>query len=380
MRIALITETFYPATDGICTRLSHMVEQLQMLGHELCVITPDMGLDIYKGVRVIGMPTIYTPLYASRPWGLPSPRVKKELLSFQPDIIHAVHPTLLGVSGLHYGKQLGIPILASYHTHLTDYLTYYKLPFLENLLWDYTRYCYQKADKVITVSQDLADILNSQGIPEAEVWQAGIDFSHRSPEYYDEALYQKLTHKGQYKHLLVYVGRLAYEKGIDQLRGIFEHRNDIALAIVGDGPARAELEQYFAGTPTQFLGFLEGEALGQAFAVGDAFIFPSVSETFGLVISEAMASGTPVIAAESGPTLEQLTPLESGLTFQNRNLDSLLQSLRYLDQPDAMQSIQANALKRVQGMTWQAAAKQLETFYLETIEQTEANHRKSFYA
>lgn len=374
MRILIVTETFVPATDGICTRLANMIVELKKLRHEVLVVSPELGIDEYEGVPVIGMETVMFPLYGSRPWGLPSRKIKKVMASFKPDVVHAVNPFLMGTSAVHYAKKMNYPLLTSYHTHVPDYLEYYNMSFLKPVVWEYIRYWHRLADVNITVSKTMQTELIDQMIPTSGVLPSGIDLETRHPKFYSEELYQKLTFGDSSNKLLVYVGRLAQEKGLHQLKAIFDHRDDICLAIVGDGPERENLESLFADTKTTFLGFLHGKALSSAFATGDGFIFPSISETFGLVISEAMASGVPVFAAANGPTLEQITHEETGFIFEYENPTSLLNALQCLDNGLMMQKIKLAVRREAEKKSWQAATQRLLGFYEETIMVYEEQH------
>lgn len=368
MRIAIITETFVPATDGICTRLANFVVQLKDSGHEVIVISPELGINNYKGVPVYGLETVTFPLYGSRPWGLPSRKVKTIFKQFKPDVVHAVNPISLGSSAVHYANKLNIPLITSYHTHLPNYLDHYNMSLLKPVLWEYIRYWHTKSDFNITVSQSLMNELNDEMIPTQGVLPRGIDIEGRHPDFFDQELYDELTFNEPSHKLLVYVGRLAPEKDIEHLRAMFDHRNDLCLAIVGDGPDRERLEEVFAGTKTSFLGFKHGEDLSKAFATGDAFVFPSTSETFGLVISEAMASGIPVIAAKSEPTIEQITDMETGLIYESGNTESLMEAINYIDNPLLMQKLSLKGRSEAMKYTWDNATINLLDFYTQTIE------------
>lgn len=367
MRIMIVTETFVPATDGICTRLANMIIELKNLGHELLVVSPDLGINDFHGVPVIGMETITFPLYGSRPWGLPSRKIKKIMLSFNPDVVHAVNPFLMVTSAVYYAQKLNIPLLTSYHTHMPNYLDHYHMPLLKPMLWEYIGHWHRMGDLNLTVSESLKEELLEQAIPTQGVLPRGIDLEARHPKYFDQALYDRLTFNLADQHLLVYVGRLAQEKGLEQLKAIFKHRDDICLAIVGDGPEREALEEHFKGTKTSFVGFLHGEDLSKAFATGDGFIFPSVSETFGLSISEAMASGLPVFAAKNGPTLEQVVPNQTGFIFESNDEFSLMEALKQLEQPLLMKQISLKARHEAEKYSWQAATRTLLDYYEETI-------------
>ena len=363
MRILIVTETFYPATDGICTRLAQMTPRLQAMGHQVLVVSPDLGIQEYQGVPIKVMDSFTFPLYSSRPWGFPSKKMKKVIENFQPDVIHAVNPFMLGTSAVKYAQSLDIPLLTSYHTHMPNYLDHYNLSFMKPFLWDYLRKWHQPADYNVTVSKTLQAELIDQDICTQAVLPRGIDLDLFHPQNYDEKLYREWTFGLPGQKLLVYVGRLAAEKDLDQLVHIFEGRDDICLAIVGDGPARQDLEAVFKDTKTTFTGFLKGQNLAKAYATGDAFIFPSTSETFGLVISEAMASGTPVIAAESGATLEQIIPGQTGTTFKTGDKTSLQASLSILDHEDILARMKVQARQEAEKYSWQAASQRLLEFY-----------------
>ncbi|MBG9980838.1 glycosyltransferase family 1 protein [Facklamia sp. DSM 111018] len=375
MRILIATETFVPATDGICTRLAHMTVIMKELGHELLIVSPDLGIREHRGIPVKTMDTFTFPLYKSRPWGLPSRKMKTIIEDFNPDIVHAVNPFLMATSAVKYAKRMGIPLIASYHTHVPDYLDHYHLPLLKPVLWDYIRYWHQSADYNITVSESLKEELLKEQISVQGVLPRGIDLDLRHPKYQCPELYHRWTFGLNDQKLLVYVGRLAAEKDLDQLVEIFKYRDDVCLAIVGDGPARSELEEVFAGTKTTFTGFLNGEDLSRAYATGDAFIFPSISETFGLVISESMASGTPVIAAENGPTLEQIKVGETGEIFKSKNTESLMDALRILDSPLKLQQMGLKARKEAEKYSWEHATRTLLNYYDETIDQVEGSNQ-----
>ena len=139
MRIALFTETFLPKIDGIVTRLCHTVEHLQRLGDKVLVIAPQGGLTEYKDAKIYGVDGFPLPMYPELKIGIPHPGIGNALEQFRPDLIHVANPAILGLSGLYYGKKLNIPLVASYHTHLPQYLQHYGLGMLEELLWSLLR-------------------------------------------------------------------------------------------------------------------------------------------------------------------------------------------------------------------------------------------------
>ncbi|MBE9013383.1 glycosyltransferase, partial [Pseudanabaenaceae cyanobacterium LEGE 13415] len=127
MRIALFTETFLPKVDGIVTRLKHTVDHLQRQGNEVLIFSPDGGLTEYKGAKIYGVSGFPLPLYPELKLALPRPAIGDQLSRFKPDLIHIVNPAVLGLAGLFYSKFYNIPLIASYHTHLPEYLQHYGL-------------------------------------------------------------------------------------------------------------------------------------------------------------------------------------------------------------------------------------------------------------
>jgi glycosyltransferase involved in cell wall biosynthesis len=164
--------------------------------------------------------------------------------------------------------------------------------------------------------------------------------------------------------LLLYVGRLSAEKEIDRIKPVLESIPGARLALVGDGPHRSALEKHFAGTPTHFVGYLTGEALGSAFASADAFIFPSRTETLGLVLLEAMAAGCPVVAARSGGIPDIVTDGVNGYLFDPRDEQGAIAATQRLFQEQTeRETLRQNARAEAERWSWSAATHQLQQYY-----------------
>ncbi|KGX92016.1 glycosyl transferase [Pontibacillus halophilus JSM 076056 = DSM 19796] len=367
MKIAIITETFLPSTDGVVTRLTKAIKHLRSNDHEVIVIAPDLGVTEFEGAIIEGVKATNLPFYRYRPFALPNKKVKGILEKHQPDLVHVVNPALLGVSGVKYAKQLQFPLVASYHTHVPKYLDYYNLYPLKPLLWWHFKRLHNQADYNLCTSQAVKDELDKHGFYNVNVWQRGVAIENYHPTYYNEDMRNRLSGGEPHKKLLVFVGRLAPEKEIHKLKPLLEQRDDVRLAIVGDGPVREQLESKFEGTNTIFTGFLHGEELAQAFSSADAFIFPSITETLGLVILEAMASGLPVIAAKSGPTMEQVDDERTGLLFENEDTSSLIEAVRKLEDSDLHQHMRDEARAEAEKFSWTRPSQQLQEVYEEIL-------------
>jgi len=363
LKIAIITETFLPSTDGVVTRLTEAIKYLRKHNHEVIVICPDLGTTEFEGAIIEGVKATNLPFYRSRPFALPNKRVKDLLEKHQPDLVHVVNPAMLGVSGVKYASKLNFPLLASYHTHVPKYMDYYNLYPFKPILWWYFKRLHNQAELNLCTSQAVKNELDEHGFNNVHVWKRGVAIDRYHPSYYSQEMRSRLTNGETDKKLLVFVGRLAPEKEIHKLKPLLEERSDVRLAIVGDGPIREQLEQKFEGTNTVFTGFLHGDELNQAFSSADAFIFPSITETLGLVILEAMASGLPVIAAKSGPTMEQVEDERTGLLFENEDTSSLITAVEKLEDPDLLQSMRENAREEAEKFSWTKPSEQLLEFY-----------------
>lgn len=363
MKIAIITETFLPSTDGIVTRLCATIQWLQKNGHEVLIIAPDLGTYEFNGAKVVGVPARTFFFYPDRKFSLPTRKVKQYLQEFQPDIVHVVNPALIGAAGIYYSRRLKLPLVASYHTNLAQYAAYYHLPLIQSILWGYLRLLHNRAAVNLCTSESVKNELLGQGFCNLHVWKRGVAVQQFGPQNYDRNMREYLTQGQPEKTLLLYVGRLAAEKGIQKIRAVLETSPDLCLALVGDGPNRETLENYFQGAPCVFTGFLHGEKLAKVYASSDIFVFPSITETLGLVILEAMASGLPVIAARTGPSSEQIVDGLTGLLYMPDNKSSLTDAIFKLKDLSLRREIANNAYHIAHNLGWDESAKQLFEFY-----------------
>lgn len=367
MKIVIVTETFLPSTDGVVTRLKEAITYIHKQGHEVVVIAPDLGVKEFDGAVVEGVKPTKLPVYSSKYFSLPQKKVETLLQKHQPDIVHVVNPALVGVSGVYYANKLGLPLLASYHTHVPKYLDYYNLYPFKPLFWWYFKKLHSYAHVNVCTSHTILGELQQKRFHNLEVWKRGVAIDHFHPDRKTEQMRSRLSDGNTDDKLLVFVGRLAPEKEIHKIKPLLEQREDISLAIIGDGPIREQLEKQFEGTKTVFTGNLHGEELAEAFATGDAMIFPSITETLGLVILEAMASGLPVIAAHSGPTQEQVIDGETGLLFENENTDSMIDAVQKLEDPELHKRLSENARKEAEKYSWDKPSEQILELYRKTI-------------
>ena len=368
MKIALFTETFLPKIDGIVTRLCHTVEHLQRSGDRVLIFSPTGGLTEYQGAEICGIEGFPLPLYPELKLAIPTPTIGEKLEQLQPDIIHVANPAVLGLGGLFYAKKLNIPLVASYHTHLPQYLHHYGLGMLEGLLWELLKSGHNQADLNLCTSTAMVEELRNHGIERVDLWQRGVDTELFQPAYANLEMRNYLSQGKPNSRILLYVGRLGVEKEIDRIKPILEAIPNACLALVGDGPNRQTLEQHFANTPTHFVGYLRGQELASAYASADAFIFPSRTETLGLVLLEAMAAGTPVVAANSGGIPDIVTNGINGHLFDPADeKGAITATQKLLAQSEERETLRQNARAEAERWGWSAATQQLRNYYQKII-------------
>lgn len=369
MRIALFTETFLPKVDGIVTRLRHTIEHLQRNSNQVLVISPDGGIKEYKGAKIYGVSAFPLPLYPELKLALPRPAITNVLQEFQPDIIHVVNPAVLGIAGIFHSKTHNIPLVASYHTHLPQYLEHYGLGMLEGLLWELLKVGHNQAALNLCTSTAMMEALTSHGIERVDLWQKGVDTETFHPNQASDEMRKRLSQNNPQSPLLIYVGRLSAEKEIEQIKPILQAIPEARLALIGDGPHRQALEAHFAGTNTYFIGYLVGDELASAFASADAFIFPSRTETLGLVLLEAMASGCPVVAASCGGIPDIVTNGVNGYLFDPEadTKGAINATIRLLKVKQEREIIRQNARREAESWGWAAATRQLQNYYQQVI-------------
>lgn len=371
MRIAFFTETFLPKTDGIVTTLCQTIRQLRELGHEVLIFAPEGGITEFEGFRVVGMKSLAFPLYPELRLALPRASMRRIVTEFKPDILHVADPALLGIAALYYGGgqyggALRLPVVISYHTDLPQYLHYYGLGFLERHVWKILRIRHRRAAINLCTSTLMVEQLREHGIERLALWPGGVDANLFSPERRSLQMRHRLTEGNPDSPLLLYVGRLSAEKNLEALRSWLAAFPGARLALVGDGPQRKHLEEHFEGLPVHFAGFLHKEELATAYASCDVFLMPSLTETLGLVVLEAMCSGLPVVAARAGGIPEMIHDGVSGYLVEDdsaaiERIDQLLQSA------EKRRSIGAEARVHASQRSWRSATEQLLEYYNQAL-------------
>lgn len=377
MRIAFFSETFLPHTDGIVTRLCHTLSHLQSKhADHLLVVAPQLpgAQTSYQGIPVLRVPSFSLPFYPDFYLGLPllNERIRAVLDTFRPDIIQAVNPVGgIGHLALRYAERQGVPLVASFNTDLPYYASYYGFSVFEPLLWSYLRWIHNRATLNLCPSKPVQERLQAHGIQRVTLWRSGIDAGQFHPQWRSQAWRERLTNGNPDATILLYVGRVASEKRIDRIIKALPQLPGCHLAIVGNGPAMLHLQHLAECQPVTFLGTLKGKDLAAAYASADIFALASITETFGFVTLEALASGLPVVAAKQGGTLDLVLDGHNGLLFEPDSTEDMVTALRCLvESPDKRHSMGQAARQFVEdgAWTWEAATDDLRAHYTELVQ------------
>lgn len=369
MRIAVFTETFLPKVDGIVVKVCRLLEHLEKRGHSALVFGPGGSPKSYAGAKVISFRSLHMPFYPemniSPPWAV----VEDKFREFKPDLVHLVNPVSLGLAGLRAAKLFQVPVIASYHTDVPGFAEYWKLGFLSNSIYRYARWIHNRVDLNVCPSEFTRKQLYDHNFERVEIWRGGVDIQLYNPEKRSAEMRNFLSDKQPERPLLLYVGRVSPEKSIERIHPILKQFPEVRLAIIGDGPSRSELEKKFADTDTIFTGYMKGEKLAEAYASGDIFTFTGDKETFGNVVVEAMASGLPVLAPNSGGVTDLVIDQYNGRQYDPYQPASIIEAAReMIKDPDLSKVYGRRGRELAEGRTWEITLDELLANYQKVLE------------
>ena len=377
MRIAYFTDTYLPQINGVSNTLKKVGDYLNDRDIKHMFFAPHFN---EKQINPDNSPvarfkSISLPFYPECRLAIPSyANLCRIADKFKPDIIHLTDPFGIGLAGLRYARDRGIPIVSSFHTNFDAYLKYYKLEYLEGIVWGIFKWFHGFSELNFCPSQDTWELLDSNGIQNLRIWSRGIDTSTFSPNYKNRNIRYRL--KADDKIIFLYVGRLAAEKDLDILMESIRivnssHADKVQFVFVGDGPYAKQMKERSYDNVV-FTGYLKGQELSAMYASSDVFVFPSGTETFGNVVLEAMASGLPVIAVNSGGVKENVIHDYNGLMCPPREATSLAGAIiRLVEDKPLIEALATNAREHATTKSWSNIFDQLVSDYSSVLEKSQ---------
>ncbi|MCM3669038.1 glycosyltransferase family 1 protein [Mesobacillus maritimus] len=371
MKIAVFSDTFTPQVNGVAKTLQRLKEYMNDHEIECRFFVPEASKEDSAAPSVNQFTSIPFFLYPECRIAIPNfLQIKKQIEEFQPDLIHIATPFNIGLAGRYYGKKLNIPMVASYHTHFDRYLEYYDLQFLSNSIWKYMRWFHQPFIKTFVPSQETKYELMRKGFTNLHLWRRGVDATIFHPRYPQDRMRARYEIESDY--VLTYVGRLAPEKDLDVLMEIAYQlpdpiKNKVHWLIVGDGPLKEELQQTKTTNMT-FTGYLESDRLAEVYSGSDLLVFPSKTETFGNVVLESFACGTPVIGAQAGGVKEIISHEQNGILCPSGQTDTFIEAIvNLLCDKDSLRMYGTRARTYAQSQSWEKIFDQLMDDYQDAI-------------
>ena len=372
MRVCLVTETFPPEINGVSMTLGRLVNCLCQSGVQISVIAPhrsDRDRNDHGPYDLIQAPGLPLPRYPDLRFGLPCRRrILNTWRCSRPDVVHIATEGPLGLSALRAAGSLKVPVISSFHTNFHSYTDHYGASVFSRLVLKWLRYCHNRCLRTYVPSQDILQALEEVGFKNLQILARGVDSSLFGPHRRSQALRDSWEVNPD-TPVAMYVGRIAAEKNLDLVVRAY-HRMitslpDLKLVLVGDGPARPAIQSKYPGII--FAGMRKGEDLASHYASADCFIFASITETFGNVVTEAMTSCLPVLAYDYAAPARFIRNGVNGFTAHYDNPEDFLEkagelaaqrnswcqmgaSAREVMMPHSWESIADNYLHEVQSL------------------------------
>lgn len=325
MRIALVTDAWLPQVNGVVRTLMATTAELRRRGHEVTIVSPDL----FASLPCPTYPEIRLALAGRR-------RIGRLLAAFAPDSVHIATEGPLGWAARNWCTARQMPFTSAYHTQFPDYLAR-RTGLPAGLFWPVIRRFHRPASAIMVASPSIRDALDAQGVGPLRPWSRGVDLDQFGPDVAPPDVFFSLP-----RPIQLCVGRVAPEKNIE---AFLRTRHPGTKVVVGDGPDLPRLRD--AWPDVLFLGQQSGAALAACYAGADVCVFPSRTDTFGLVMIEALACGTPVAAY---PVPGPLDVLDAGSGAMDDDLERAIARALSLRREDC--------LARGRAFTWQASTDQ----------------------
>jgi glycosyltransferase involved in cell wall biosynthesis len=381
MRIGIVSETYPPEINGVALTVHSLAAGLAARGHSVDLIRPRQPLQHQHqheaGIDVLDMRGGALPRYPGLRFGLPAGRtLRHHWLKQRPDAIYVATEGPLGWSAVRAAVRLGIPVSSGFHTRFDSYANHYGVGWLTPVVHGYLRRFHRRAAATLVPTEALANELRDMGVCNARLLRRAVDTHLFHPGQRDENLRASWGVDAA-TPVALYVGRIAPEKNLElavqAFRAMQQQVPNARYVWVGDGPARAAIEA--ANPDFIFAGVQRGHALAAYFASADLFPFPSLSETFGNVILEALAAGLPVVAYNEGAAREHLDNGTNGYCVESGNAaEFIAATVRLASNPGLIRHMGRAAHVGMAGLSPDAVIRDFEILLREMAEENSHEH------
>lgn len=359
LRVALFSGNYNYVRDGANQALNRLVDYLLRHGAAVRIYAPIVEPAAFAPTGdLVGIPAVPIPTRSEYRFPLGLSRANREdLARFAPDVLHVSSPDMTAHAALKWGEERGLPVLASVHTRFETYPRYYGLAFAEPWLIGLMQRFYNRCDALVAPSESMAEVLRTQGMnDDIGIWSRGVDRAIFDPARRDPA-WRRAIGLADDEVVIGFLGRLVMEKGLDvfsdTIAALRARNVPHRVLVVGEGPAR----DWFAERVPEalFLGIQTGPELGCAVASMDVLLNPSVTETFGNVTLEAMASGVPVIAARATGSTSLVADGETGRLVEPGRVPDFADAIAgYVADPAMRRAHGAAGERRSRAYSWDA--------------------------
>lgn len=371
-RVAFFAEVLIKDFDGATRTMFQIIDRIDTSKFEFlffCGVPPvqDFDHEVYH-VPAVTIPFNKTYKVASMVGN--GPGITKKLDSFNPDVIHIATPSLLGYYGLKYGRANNIPIFSIYHTHFISYIKYYtkNTPLitqaLEQAVVTHNKSFYNKCDMLYMPTEEMVVQLRRRGFAtdHMKIWKRGIDLELFNPQKRNVEYIRNLVNNDHPN--ILFASRLVWEKNLETLIGLYDLAQErgfkFNFIIAGDGVAREEMQRRMPNA--LFLKHTKQSVLSKLYASADYFVFPSITETYGNVVAEAMASGLPCIVADGGGVKSFIKQGVNGFLCKHDDPADFLRMLEILEnQPFLKKNLTDQAYKDIRNLDWKVLVNQYFT-------------------
>lgn len=379
MRVSIITETWPPEVNGVALTVHGLAHGLAAHGHVVQVVRPHQPQShaADDAVTTLAVPGAALPRYPGLRFGLPcGARLRREWSATPPDAIYIATEGPLGLSAMGAARGQHIPVCTGFHTRFDDYLGHYGLGWLKRVATAHLRRFHNRAAATLVPTRELADELTRLGIDNARLLRRAVDTNLFHPRRRDAALRQSWG-VGENDPVVVYVGRIAPEKNLElavtAFRKLQQRVPNARYVWIGDGPARAELAAH--NPDFIFAGMQLGADLARHYASADLFAFPSLTETFGNVTLEAMASGLAVVAFDQGAAHEHIANGIGGMRVPADEPQAFIAAVFAIGVDDVVRgAMRQNARMAVAALAPEAVIADFESLLLRLAEENMHGH------